>query len=73
MRRQESGIQESTMDNSHDVRNDREGKHASDVANPAPATPRRRLIRPAIGAVFQFVSFIVTLPLVLIRGRRASD
>ena len=35
-------------------------------------TPRRKLIRPAFKAVFQFARFIVTMPVVLIRGRRGT-
>jgi hypothetical protein len=36
------------------------------------AHPRRRIIRPAFKAVFQFARFMITLPLVLIRGRRGN-
>lgn len=38
----------------------------------ATATPRRQLIRPAFKAVFQFARFMVTLPAVVIRGRRGN-
>ena len=31
--------------------------------------PRRQIVRPAFRAVFQFARFMVTLPVVLIRGR----
>ena len=34
--------------------------------------PRRRLIRPAFVAIGQFVRFMVTLPVTLIRGRRGK-
>lgn len=36
------------------------------------AKRRRRVVRPAISAVFQFARFMVTLPVVLIRGRRGT-
>lgn len=35
-------------------------------------TPRRQLIRPAFKAVFQFAKFMITLPVVLVRGRRGN-
>jgi hypothetical protein len=35
-------------------------------------TSRRPLIRPAVHAVFQFVRFMVTLPVVVVRGRRSN-
>ncbi len=38
----------------------------------APATPRRRIVRPAFKAVFQFARYMITLPVVLIRGRRGN-
>jgi hypothetical protein len=34
--------------------------------------PRRRIVRPAFKAVFQFARFMITLPVVLIRGRRGN-
>jgi hypothetical protein len=34
--------------------------------------PRRQLVRPAIRAVFQFAKFMITLPVVLVRGRRGN-
>ena len=37
-----------------------------------PTTPRRKRIRPAFNAVFQFARFMFTLPVVLIRGRRGN-
>lgn len=37
-----------------------------------PETPRRKLIGPAIGAVFQFLRYMVALPLTLLRGRRGT-
>ena len=39
---------------------------------PAPTAPRRKVVKPAFKAVFQFARFMVTLPLVLIRGRRGT-
>jgi hypothetical protein len=42
------------------------------VAEPAPARPRRKIVRPAVKAVFQFARFMITLPVVLIRGRRGN-
>ncbi len=41
-------------------------------SQPAPAAPRRRVVRPAFKAVFQFARFMITLPVVLIRGRRGN-
>ncbi len=38
----------------------------------APTAPRRKIIRPAFEAVFQFARFMITLPIVLIRGRRGN-
>jgi hypothetical protein len=37
-----------------------------------PKKPRRQLVRPAFRAVFQFVKYMVTLPVALVRGRRAT-
>jgi hypothetical protein len=37
-----------------------------------PAKPRRRIIRPAFQAVFQFARFMITMPVVLVRGRRGN-
>jgi hypothetical protein len=34
--------------------------------------PRRQLVRPAIRAVYQFAKFMITLPVVLVRGRRGN-
>ena len=39
---------------------------------PATTKPRRQVIRPAFRAVFQFVRFIVTLPVAVVRGRRGN-
>lgn len=61
------------MDNPHGTLTDGDVKQTPNAEKSASPTPRRRLIRPAISAVFQFVSFLVTLPLVLIRGRRGGD
>jgi hypothetical protein len=38
----------------------------------SPIKPRRQLIRPAFKAVFQFAKFMITLPVVLVRGRRGN-
>ena len=48
------------------------GSSGRDVSEHAPAEPRRARIRPAFQAVFQFARFMVTLPIVLIRGRRGN-
>jgi hypothetical protein len=37
-----------------------------------PAKPKRKFIRPAFSAVIQFARFMITLPVVLIRGRRGN-
>jgi hypothetical protein len=37
-----------------------------------PAAPRRRFIGPAFKAVYQFARYMITLPMVLIRGRRGN-
>lgn len=42
------------------------------VPLPEPAKPRRQLIRPAFKAVFQFIKYMVTLPVALVRGRRGK-
>jgi hypothetical protein len=34
--------------------------------------PRRQFVRPAIRAVYQFAKFMITLPVVLVRGRRGN-
>jgi hypothetical protein len=49
------------------------GNRWTDVLERKPEQPRRRVIRPAIWAVFQFGRFIVSLPLVLVRGRRGTS
>lgn len=36
------------------------------------ASPRRQIVRPAFRAVFQFTRYMVTLPLIVIRGRRGA-
>src|ERR1700761_1062159 len=36
------------------------------------AKPGRQIVRPAIKAGFQFARFMITLPVVLIRGRRGN-
>jgi hypothetical protein len=37
-----------------------------------PAKPRRQLVRPAFKAVWQFTKYMVTLPVLLVRGRRGG-
>ncbi len=34
--------------------------------------PRRQIVRPALKAIYQFARFMVTLPLVVVRGRRVN-
>ncbi len=34
--------------------------------------PRRQIVRPAAKAIYQFVRFVVTLPVLLVRGRRGN-
>src|SRR4249919_2783994 len=53
------------------------GDHAKFGPNPdgaphPPDAPRRQIVRPAFKAVFQFARFMITLPVVLIRGRRGN-
>jgi hypothetical protein len=43
-----------------------------DAAQTASPKPRRRIIRPAINAVFQFARYMITMPVVLVRGRRGN-
>jgi hypothetical protein len=43
-----------------------------DVDHSSSDAPRRRLIRPAFVAIGQFMRFMVTLPVTLIRGRRGK-
>jgi hypothetical protein len=49
-------------------------KTASDagkpIAAPAPAAPRRQYIRSALKGVGQLLRYLITLPLLLIRGKR---
>src|SRR4051812_24007885 len=47
------------------------GPHPDDPKH-LPDKPRRQIVRPAFKAVFQFARFMVTLPVVLIRGRRGT-
>jgi hypothetical protein len=51
--------------------NPKENRDA-EVATLAPAKPRRQVIRPAFKAIFQFSRYMITLPLTLIRARRAN-
>jgi hypothetical protein len=47
-------------------------RRAGEVADQPPKKPRRQLIRPAFKAVFQFAKYMITLPVVLVRGRRGN-
>ena len=47
------------------------GPHPDDPKH-LPDKPRRQIVRPAFKAVFQFARFMITLPMVLIRGRRGN-
>src|SRR5712671_6734649 len=47
------------------------GPHPDGDPHP-PKEPRRQIVRPAFKAVFQFARFMITLPVVLIRGRRGN-
>jgi hypothetical protein len=49
-----------------------EESNERDIVEHARKPPRRRIIRQAFKAVFQFSRFMVTLPIVLIRGRRGN-
>jgi hypothetical protein len=48
------------------------GTRSPEIVESHPERPRRQIIRPAIKAVFQFARFMISLPLVLIRGRRGN-
>jgi len=48
------------------------GHRSLEHGNEQPAQPRRQVIRPAFKAVFQFARFMISLPVVLIRGRRGN-
>src|SRR3954451_16968672 len=47
------------------------GPHPDNIQQP-PVEHRRRLVRPAFKAVFQFARYMITLPVLLIRGRRGT-
>ncbi|MBI3839109.1 MAG: hypothetical protein HY288_14410 [Planctomycetia bacterium] len=49
-----------------------EESRGRDIAEHAATAPRRQIIRPAFKAFFQFARFMITLPVVLIRGRRGN-
>jgi hypothetical protein len=51
---------------------DSEDSRRRGVSEHDPGEPRRQIIRPAIKAVVQFARFMITLPVVLIRGRRGN-
>jgi hypothetical protein len=44
-----------------------------DESEQLPAKPKRRVIRQAFSAVIQFAKFMITLPVVLVRGRRGTS
>ena len=48
-----------------------ERRFGQDLEEP-PRKPRRQLIRPAFNAVFQFLRYMVALPVTLVRGRRSK-
>jgi hypothetical protein len=51
--------------------NSQERRFGHDLDKP-PKRPRRQLIRPAVNAVFQFLRYMVALPVTLVRGRRGK-
>jgi hypothetical protein len=50
----------------------REGSRGRDSDEIAPDAPRRLALRPKFKALFQFARFMITLPVVLVRGRRGN-
>ena len=60
------------MESSSQEKVDTKDNRNMDVAQTASPKPRRQIIRPAFKAVFQFARFMITLPVVLIRGRRGN-
>jgi hypothetical protein len=51
---------------------DSEDHSMSGVLGHEPGTPRKRIVGPAFKAVFQFAKFMITLPIILVRGRRGK-
>ncbi|HEY1600519.1 MAG TPA: hypothetical protein VGG64_13010 [Pirellulales bacterium] len=49
-----------------------EAGHRFDPEKHDAPTSRRQVVRPAFKAVFQFARFLVTLPVVIVRGRRGN-
>ena len=47
-----------------------EKTHHLEHFEPSQSPPRRQLVRPALRAVFQFLKYMVALPVTLVRGRR---
>ena len=50
----------------------REGSRGRDIDEIPPDAPRRLDLRPKFKAIYQFARFMITLPVVLVRGRRAN-
>jgi hypothetical protein len=50
---------------------DKTNQHKFELEQP-PAKPRRQMVRPAFKAVWQFTKYMVTLPVLLVRGRRGG-
>jgi hypothetical protein len=63
--------EEFVMNNSPNDPTTLERRANGDKTEPAPA-PRRQIIRPAFRAVFQFARYMITLPVLLVRGRRGN-
>ncbi|HEX3726519.1 MAG TPA: hypothetical protein VHV08_09770 [Pirellulales bacterium] len=57
------------MTDFHDDQHGRAGSQVHELDEPG---SRRQLIRPAFKAVFQFARFMITLPIMLVRGRRGN-
>ena len=60
------------MDKSLEEAAGREGSRGRDIDEVPLDTPRRLTLRPKFKAIFQFARFMVTLPVVLVRGRRGN-
>jgi hypothetical protein len=50
-----------------------ERRFGQDLDEPPPRQPRRQLIRSALSAVFQFLRYMLALPVTLVRGRRGKS
>jgi hypothetical protein len=60
------------MDKSLEEAAGREGSRGRDLDEIPPHAPRRLDLRPKFNAIYQFARFMITLPVVLVRGRRAN-